>query len=140
MPRKQRFQHRKDKQRKKRFATQHRKETQAKHPPIVNPSRFTPEITSEVISDCYNGTPALTLQVLHQSLELPSKVWSDQSQCDETMVICKLSSGDDTHCPVVTHTLTVMSNLSWTLHVHGRIVHQPVSLWNHFLVFWILAV
>ena len=57
---------------------------------------------------------------LHSSVTLPDSTWVDQSTSD-TIQLCKIASkSSDTTIPTVTHSLSVNSDLSWSIIVHGR--------------------
>ena len=65
----------------------------------------------------------LTLQDLHRCLKLPNRYWSDQSpQPLLSIKLCKLLSLDSTSKQplVITHCVTVNSDLQWSLFVHNR--------------------
>ena len=64
--------------------------------------------------------PLTPLKHLHSLLALPNKAWCDQSPDDINKIhISKLSeASSSTQSSVVTHTLTVHEDLSWTLFVN----------------------
>ena len=57
------------------------------------------------------------LETLTSDLVLPSKQWIIQTQNPDCVGICKISLQDTM---VVTHSLVVTQDLSWTLTVHGK--------------------
>lgn len=71
----------------------------------------------------------LTLQYFHDSLELPNSQWTCQFTQD-ALQLCKLQqpspSSSAQSAPVVTHSLTINSDLTWLAFVHG---HKVDSKW-----------
>ena len=64
---------------------------------------------------------------LHKSIKLPGQSWSDQSPSPVTSIkLCKISSeASSSEQPlIVTHCLSVSSNLQWSVSVHDHEVKQ----------------
>lgn len=57
---------------------------------------------------------------------LPGPQWNEQTRDDtRTIHICKIqASSSSTRAPVVTHSITIHANLTWTATVHGHKVHS----------------
>ncbi len=112
MPRKPKFQHRKKREREKRFHEQ--SQTQS----LV--STVTRMISSES-----------SLRELQASITLPSRAWTDQSSEGlERMVLCKLTDGSSSSSvePRVTHCLTVNADRTWKLTALEQDVSGCVAL------------
>ena len=65
----------------------------------------------------------IALKCVQSTLSLPSKAWSDQSSDNLQQIrLCKISQfSSDSKLPLCpTHTLTVKSDLTWTLYVNGH--------------------
>ena len=93
--------------------------------PIAMPSSCTTatvQLPSSSVSQ-----PTYTLQDLHNSLKLPSRSWCDQSPQPLTCIkVCKLTShASSSRQPlVITHCLTVNSDMTFSLFVHNCEVKQ----------------
>ena len=111
----------KDPKRKARKVGRPRKITTSR---VSNPSRSSlPSTGSQSSSSCPSSTSCpqnkACLQTLTSDLVLPSKQWIIQTQNPDRVGICKISCAlQDTM--VVTHSLVVTQDLSWTLTVHGK--------------------
>ena len=59
---------------------------------------------------------------------LSSNQWIIQNHSPDNVIICKMSSqlSSDRHSPSVTHCLTINSDFSWTLSVHGMKIDAHV--------------
>lgn len=78
------------------------------------------------LSEQLTHSTILPLQILHSSVSLPSGSWTDQST-PSTVCLCKISSLPTT-ARNVTHCISVAEDLTWTLHVHGHVVHNCAAL------------
>ena len=66
----------------------------------------------------------VSLQTLTNDLVLPSKQWVVQTKNTDRFGICKISCSSQDM--VVTHSLVVTHDLSWTLTVHGKEVYPQM--------------
>lgn len=109
------------------------KNPKRKRKPVGRPRKFTislyPSSNNQSLS---NGQPSTSrpsneerFQMFTNDLVLPSNQWIIQTQNSDRMGICKLScSLKDTM--VVTHSVVVTQDLSWTLTVHGKEVNPQM--------------
>ena len=151
MPRRQRFQHRKKKERDRRV-----KRLSTKSPVISETSHAESEsdLTSTISSSIereqqspmteYQSLPTTSaaqmlnpertpecvsspLCQLHSTLTLPNSFWSDQSPENlETIMLCRISR--KTQPLTVTHSLTINADLSWTLFVNQHKVDTDTCI------------
>ena len=136
MPRKGRFQHRKEKEREKRARRHSNAQTQDSDSSRVSSTIDTETIsTSNSCSTAEGGslTPSqlppveasAQLRQLHSALVLPNRFWSDHSPDTlQKMLLCKVSC--KTQPLMVTHSLTIHSNLSWLLFVNQHLIDSAV--------------
>ena len=82
--------------------------------------------SDEVLPPTQANNFPTALQIVHSSLALPSRLWSDHSAdvLDE-IVLCKVSC--NTRPLSVTHSLTVNSDLLWTLFINEHRVDSNTS-------------
>ena len=72
--------------------------------------------------------PVSFSDIADSSLDLPSKQWVMQNHSLNNVIICKMSNqiSSDRQSLSVTHCLTISSDLSWTLSVHGMKIDASV--------------
>ena len=64
--------------------------------------------------------PKTWSEKLLADVDLPSSQWVTQSQNEESVIIYKLSnSSSPSHSVAITHCVSISSDMSWTLSVHG---------------------
>lgn len=86
-------------------------------------SQQSPQIASSSSSDLHFGC----LEDLHESIKLPNQSWSDQSPSPLTSIkLCKISSeaSSSNQSLIVTHCLSVSSNMQWSISVHNHEVNH----------------
>ena len=154
MPYRKRFQHRKKQAREKREKKfQQRLESSDTCIPLsetdtilTSESSFTTTDESQSLSGvtdhigtCVRDSPGDTsdtpLHLLHGSLCLPSKAWCDQSpEGLNKLIFCKLSqfSSSNSQPLIVTHSLTVNSDLTWKLFILNHEITTSCSILETF--------
>ena len=83
-------------------------------------------VVSQKRDYCSTETDSKTKsEKLLADVDLPSSQWVTQHQSEERVDICKLSSNKSpsTHSLAITHCISISSDLSWTLSVHGSKVN-----------------
>ena len=112
------------------------KNPKRKRRPVGRPRKFTQPTSSGLPSRRFLPSTVcppneVCFQTLTSDIVLPSKQWIIQTQNADRVGICKISCSSQ-DAMVVTHSLVVTQDLSWTLTVHGKEVNpQMCSALSH---------
>ena len=85
---------------------------------LVGHQKNSHRTTVTLNSHCLEKNPNESVVEKVQKLILPQQ-WSHQSTAGNVAQVCKVSL-TDTHGSVVTHSVTIHNDLSWSIFVHGH--------------------
>ena len=106
------------------FTSQSSSSSTSQCPPSSSSTSLYPPSSSPTSTLCISHSPQ-TVAILNDALVLPSTRWVNvTTQPLSNITLCKVSSqASSSRTPaVVTHSVTIMSDLTWQVHVHNHFV------------------